>query len=134
MTSSPENNQDQAYDYSYKSLNETPSSPDLVKRRLTAASIGADVASMASHIPPSEVKPREMTLPLNSVVVVEPHKMAPISKSVSVEAGKMSVQQPQCIISGASTPASRGDLTPQEPPEVIQVCKLPQSKHPFNKT
>jgi hypothetical protein len=58
-SSSPETNQDQAYDYSYKSLNETPSSPDLVKRRLTAASIGSDVTKVTPNnvtlaLPPSQ--------------------------------------------------------------------------------
>jgi hypothetical protein len=117
VTSSPETgNQDQAYDYSYRSLYETPSSPDLMMRRLTAESIGKDVAKMTpvsttAVLPeqPRKVCSEKMSLPI---------------KSLSGDIGKMTVptsSQPQCLISGASTPASRGDMTPQEPPEVIQV-------------
>ena len=122
VTSSPETgNQDQAYDYSYRSLYETPSSPDLMMRRLTAESIGPDVAKMSAVstsvvLPehPQKVCPEKMSLPI---------------KSMSGDVGKMTVpttSQPQCLISGASTPASRGDLTPQEPPEVIQVLETLQ--------
>ena len=92
-TSSPETNQDQAYDYSYKSLYETPSSPELMKRRLTDTSLGSDIAKVASSIPGNGMGSKT-SAGLNS-------------------------RQPQTV---TSIQSSKGDLTPQEPPEVIQVC------------
>ena len=121
MTSSPEQNQDQAYDYSYKCLNEVPSSPDLVHRRLTAESVGTEAKSFSGE--------NGKTTPILSSVKPDVassgvRKMVAAPKTVEADPGRMTVPtitQAQCVISGASTPGSRGDLTPQEPPEIIQV-------------
>ncbi len=88
-------------------------------RRLTAESIGKDVAKMAA-VPTTAVVQEQLPRKICS------ENMSLPIKSLSGDVGKMAVpttSQPQCLISGASTPTSRGDLTPQEPPEVIQVLE-----------
>ena len=137
MTSSPEQNQDQAYDYSYKCLNEVPSSPDLVHRRLTAESVGTDAKPINKSVSGENGKTTAILSSVKADVASSGvRKMVATPKTVEADPGRMTVPmvtQPQCVISGASTPGSRGDLTPQEPPEIIQVKnKYINLIHPVN--